>query len=355
VLRGLASFYALRADYEKSIQMAQRILRLGERLNDPTMRVEGHLILGYTTAFANDLQGGLNHLDRSISNYERNQQVASNRLITRKGQGARTIGSNPGVVALTVSALFLWMQGFPDRARMRSVEATALARNLNHPFSLGYAQFHCALLHLWLRDFESARQIAGTVIDLAEEHGFEIWSAAGTCLRGIAMVHLGMIDQGLAQFEQGMTDYRELKTPPVFYALLLYFHAGALQLASRPQESFALLNEAIQIASSDREGMLAAEFMSLTGKVLVSLSLDNASEAESWYLQAVTSARKKNAAMLELRAALGLSRLWQAQGKSEQAHQLLSEAYAKLTEGFTTPDIKEATALLSELSQKENL
>jgi len=80
------------------------------------------------------------------------------------------------------------------------------------------------------------------------------------------------------------------------------------------------------------------------------LSSNNAAEAESWYQQAVDNAQDVHAPLLELRAAMRLSRLWQAQGKKEQARKLLSEAYTKITEGFTTADLKEASALLAELS-----
>jgi predicted ATPase len=55
--------------------------------------------------------------------------------------------------------------------------------------------------------------------------------------------------------------------------------------------------------------------------------------------------------MLELRAAIGLSRLWNQQGKKEQARKVLNEAYSKITEGFTTADLKEASALLADLSE----
>jgi predicted ATPase len=73
-------------------------------------------------------------------------------------------------------------------------------------------------------------------------------------------------------------------------------------------------------------------------------------EAESWYWQAVENAQEVHAPMLELRAALRLSRLWQEQGHREQARRLLSDAYSKITEGFTTPDLKEAQAFLADLS-----
>jgi predicted ATPase len=64
----------------------------------------------------------------------------------------------------------------------------------------------------------------------------------------------------------------------------------------------------------------------------------------------LNSAREVGAAMVELQAAMRLSRLWQNQGKSEQARELLNAAYSKITEGFTTADMKEANALLAALS-----
>jgi predicted ATPase len=110
------------------------------------------------------------------------------------------------------------------------------------------------------------------------------------------------------------------------------------------------MNEAIEIASAGSGKTLTSEFLILQGGLLLALSPANAAEAESLYQQAVDNAREVHAPMLELRAAIRLSRLWQEQGKAEQARKLLSDVYAKITEGFTTADLKEAAALLAELS-----
>jgi len=61
-------------------------------------------------------------------------------------------------------------------------------------------------------------------------------------------------------------------------------------------------------------------------------------------------ARQRQAKSLELRAVMSLSRLWQQQGKKEEARQLLAEIYGWFTEGFDTKDLQEAKALLEELS-----
>ena len=160
------------------------------------------------------------------------------------------------------------------------------------------------------------------------------------------------IDQGLALIEQGLNAYRGLKTPPVFWPLLLHLCAGAYGAASRPKDGLPLLDEAIAAASSSqvRSESLTPEFLILKGDLLLALSSDNAVDAESLYQDAVNNAREVGAAMMELQAAMRLSRLWQNQGKAEEARELLSGAYSKITEGFTTADMKEASALLATLS-----
>ncbi|HKY56251.1 MAG TPA: hypothetical protein VJM08_18175, partial [Anaerolineales bacterium] len=257
---------------------------------------------------------------------------------------------NPGVICLTVSALFLWMLGFPDRAYKRATEGIMLARKLKHPYSITYALFHHGLLNLWLRNYEIAQESAQEVLELAKAHGFQIWSAVGSCLLGSARVGMYSIEEGLALIEQGINAYRGLKTPPVFWPLLLHLCAGAYNAALRPEDGLPLMDEAIEIASVGSAKTLASEFLILKGELLLVLSSKNAVEAEAWYQQAVSNAKEVHAPMLELRAALRLSRLWQGQGKAEQARKLLNDAYAKITEGFTTADLKEAKALLVTLS-----
>ena len=73
-------------------------------------------------------------------------------------------------------------------------------------------------------------------------------------------------------------------------------------------------------------------------------------EAEACFLKAIEIARQQQAKSLELRAVMSLARLWQQRGKREEARQMLAEIYGWFTEGFDTADLKEAKALLEELS-----
>jgi predicted ATPase len=115
-------------------------------------------------------------------------------------------------------------------------------------------------------------------------------------------------------------------------------------------EGLALLAEALAQAHNAEESWMEAELHRLKGELLLSLSADNYIEAEGYLHQALTVARRQQAKALELRAATSLSRLWQQQGKQTEAHQLLAQIYGWFTEGFDTPDLQDAKALLEALA-----
>ena len=149
------------------------------------------------------------------------------------------------------------------------------------------------------------------------------------------------------QTNRGIDLYQGLKTPPVFWPLLLFMRAGVYGQAGRPTEGLILIDEALAIVG---QGSVASEFYRLKGDLLLLLSPENQAEAEAWFQQALEVAQERQAKMMELRAAMSLSRLWRHQGKPEQGRRLLSDVYGRFTEGFTTADLKEARAFLADLS-----
>jgi tetratricopeptide (TPR) repeat protein len=342
VLRGLASFYEMIAENEKGLQIGQRIMELAEHLDDEDMRIEAHLVLA-ENIMGNDVQTGLDHLEKVIA------------VIGPDGSHMQRLGisSNSGVVALNVSAILLWMSGFPDQASKRSTQAVALAQKLDHPFSKSYALFHYSILNLWMGNLQAVQSGTRTLIDLATEYDFQIWSAVASMLSGAAMVFKGQIDAGIALIEPAMTVYRGLKTPPVFLPLLFSIQAGAYNLAGRPADGLHLINEAIQIGSAQSGKIFVPDIMGLKGELLLALDSGNAAEAEALFQLAVDIAREVKLPMIELRAAIRLSRLWQNQNKIQPARALLHNSYAKMTEGFGTRDMKQARMLLEQLDQSD--
>ena len=341
VLRGLSSYYVYLGEFEKAAQMGERILRLAERHSDLGMLVEGHLVLGYNLAFYKNLNEGLGHLEKAIAYFDPD---------TTRAQRFR-IGNNPGVVAFNISAFFLWMLGFPDRALERADEAVTLAKKLEQPYSMAYALFHAGMLHHWLRKPERVEEYANAVLEIAEEHEYQVWEAVGSCLRGAALADMGQPEEGLTLGRIGMDLYQVLNTPPVFWPLILYLQAEIYNQAGRPEQGLSLVDQIPDNLNSGSGKMLLPEFFRLKGDLLLAHNPKDAGEAELWYQRALEIAQELQATMMELRVALSLSRLWREQGKDEQGNQLLRGILEKFTEGFRTADLIEANEYLSKIQR----
>jgi predicted ATPase len=341
VLRGLSTFYIFLGKFEKSMAIGAQLLQLGERYDDPKARVEGHLLVGTSEGLLSHLQPAIESLEEGITEYE----------TTPHNVGRFEAGNDPGVVCHIVEAMLLWMRGFADRGRQRARQGVELAERLHHPPSIAYAHFHIGLIHLWRREPEHAAEHAQMVLDIAEEHEFSVWAAVGACLYGAATAATGAVEDGLALVEASVVQYRALKTPPVFWSSLLQFQAEVLGLAGRPEEGLACAREAMEALSLLPEPqMMSSELFMLEGTLLRAHPNRDIEAAEAAFVRAVERADQLDAAMLQLRACTTLARFWSEQGKTEPARELLSRAYDRLTEGFTTPDLVEASDLLDVLS-----
>jgi predicted ATPase/class 3 adenylate cyclase len=337
VLRGLASFYNLRAEFDKGAQLGREILRLAEHQDDRSMLVDGHLVLGSNLAFLDDLHGGLEHLDQALACSEPQQ----------RGAGRFRLGNHPAVACFTTSAFILWWLGYPDRALERANAGVALAIELEHPFSTAFALFHSAVLHLWRREPELVRDRAMKVLDLVENHEFQIWYAAGTCLQGAADAAMGRHEEGLAGIRQGMALYQGLRSPPVFWPLLLYVQSGACGEAGRAAEGLALIEDALELAGRGAGSTLLPEFQLRRGDLLSVGPGGSAAGAERCFQHAFDLARGLDARMPQLRAATRLYRLSRGRADADERRRVLTAVHGTFTEGFTTADLAEAEDLLA--------
>jgi predicted ATPase len=119
-------------------------------------------------------------------------------------------------------------------------------------------------------------------------------------------------------------------------------------MVEQTEDALALLTDALAAVETSEERFYEAELYRLKGELL--LMQGNEAEAEASFQKAIEVARMQEAKSWELRATVSLCRLRQQQGKREEAHPMLAEIYGWFTEGFGTPDLKEAQALLEELS-----
>jgi predicted ATPase len=224
-----------------------------------------------------------------------------------------------------------------------------LAHELAHPYTLTFAWVCAAIVSQFRRDVSAVREQAAAAVTLSTEQSFPLWAAYGTSLRGWALAIQDQGEAGLAQIRQGIVASRAtgaaLFAP--FYGTMLADVAAHL---GHTADGLQALAEAHALVEQHEERWWEAEICRLRGVLLLRQTETPQAEAEAWLRRALDVARRQEAKALELRAAMSLSRLWQQQGKPDEARVLLTEIYGWFTEGFDTVDLQEAEALLEELS-----
>ena len=120
----------------------------------------------------------------------------------------------------------------------------------------------------------------------------------------------------------------------------------------QPEAGLTALAEALTLAETTGERWYESEIYRLKGELLLQGSSENSTEAKTCFHHALDIARNQQAKSLELRAAMSLARLWQQQGKRQEAHDLLAPVYGWFTEGFDTADLMDAKALLEALEEE---
>ena len=331
----LAIFPYVRGEHQKARELGEEALSLAQQNEDPLLLTVCHWHLGYVLFGLGEYRSARTHLQQVISFYKP-QEHHRDLVILR--------GSDAGVGALAYDGCCLWCLGYPEQALERSQEALALARALDHAFSLADVLCFAGCT------FNQMRRNAGALLDHAEELtqlsldlGFSSFRATGAAYRGEALVKLGQVQQGIAQIREALAS-RQSKDVHCYSSGMLGALADALAKAGEPEAGLATLAEALNLVEEKHERYCEAELLRLRAEMLLAQGDDAGAEAS--FLKAIEVARSQSARSWELRAATGLARLWQKQGKGDEAREMLAGVYGWFSEGFDTPDLREARALL---------
>jgi len=204
---------------------------------------------------------------------------------------------------------------------------------------------------------------------LSTQHGFPFFGALGAILHGGALAEHGRATEGILQIQEGLAAWQHPGADVRSYPFALL--AEAYKKAGQTNEGLTALAETLNRIEKNKEQWWAAELHRLKGELTLQLgirglglgtgpaspqtpspqSLDpSEAEAEACFHKAIAIAQKQHAKSWELRTATSLARLWQSQGKTTEARDLLALVYNWFTEGFDTADLRDAKALLEELS-----
>jgi TOMM system kinase/cyclase fusion protein len=340
VLWGVWYVYNLRGEHRRARELGEELLSLAQRIQDPDLLLEAHHAVWAILFFAGELAAARPHLEEGVRLYDPQRH----RL-----HAARYTGHDPGVCCRVLTAQSLWLLGYPDQAVASSQVAIEVAQQLAHPYSVAFAMSFAAMLHQCRCEASLTHARAEAILTLGTEQGNPQVVERGLCLRGWALAASGHEEEGITQIRQALAAYRSAgatRDRPYYLALL----AEASAQGGQTIEGLEASAEALALMATSGVRWWEAELHRLKGELLLQRSSAPPGEAESCFHQALAVARAQQAKSLELRAATSLSRLWQQQGKRDEAHQLLAPIYGWFTEGFDTADLQEAKALLETLS-----
>lgn len=339
VLFGLWTYYTTRAEHKRAWGLGKQLLHLAQNAQDEHLILQAHHSLWTSCFVVGDFVSACQNFEQGLAIYDPQRHHA---------QAFRYGGHDPGVCGASFAGPILFCLGCPDQALQRGHEALALAQELSHPVSLTAALRWLAALHQLRREEQAVQERADEALALATSHEYPLFVGWATTLRGWALARQGMKEAGIALIRQGLATYQATGATldrPYMLALL----ADALLNNGQIEKGMHTVNEALTIVQETGERYFESELYRLNGELL-SIRGEPVSVVEANFQEAIDISRQQEARSLELRAAMSLARLWQSQGKQREARQMLAAIYGWFTEGFDTADLKEAEALLREMS-----
>jgi predicted ATPase len=342
VLFALWSFRITRAEHQGAHAVAEQLLDLAQRQHDPALLMGAHFALGPLLYQVGAFALARTHLEQVITLDDFQRHATPHTTPWWDTQ-------NLEVSCRSRLARILWDLGYPDQAVQQDREALSIAHALAHPYSLSVTLLETARLHGRRREWQTVQTHAEAILALATEHGFAAFMAQGTLLRGTALAAQGQKVEGLAQMRQALAALRATGRGSGMPARLAQL-AEVYRQVGQVDEGLHLLVEALAVVDATGERRDEAELHRLHGELLLQQAVPDAPAAEVCFQRALDVARHLEAKSLELHAAMSLARLWQQQGKRQEAHDLLAPVYGWFTEGFDTADLQEAKALLDALA-----
>jgi tetratricopeptide (TPR) repeat protein len=340
VLQGLYRFHLLRAQLRTANELIVQFFRLAPDLHDIALMQEGYMDLGLIAYYRGDLVAARARLEHSL------RLCDTPRLSTILFPNGYEYGVRHGFYGMMV----LWLLGYADQAEQWKQDFLAQAQQVEHTPSQASTQLFTSLFTQHLRDVTATQAYTEATLDLAAAQGFEHRIIQGRMMQGWVLAMQGDAATGVAHIQQGLEALQSLNQKlyrPYYLSLLAEAYAQAGQL----EAGLSTLDAALTLVEVTEERWWEAELYRLKGELLLRLPLPDIPQATSCFHQALDVARRQQAKSLELRAALSLSRLWQQQGKRDQARQLLTEVYSWFTEGFETSDLQEARVWLEALTE----
>jgi len=337
ILFGLWAYALVRADLKQSIEIGEELIERGQQTGDPVMIIPGYWAMGVSSFWLGDFVASANYFREVLTRYDPAQHE----------MWLHGYGEDPGADCRGWLPWVLWSLGFPDQALQAVEDLNALLDQLGHAYSRAFAGSLTVSSYVEWKDYGEALQMAQDIISISDKHGFDLPKGSTALYLSRALIGLGHVEQGIAQMKELIPILQGIGVLTSFSRYQLWFAEGYLEMGEINKGLHAL-SIAMGHIEKTGERLYEADIYRVKGDLLLADGVD-AVEVEALYQNGIAVAQKQQAKSRELRAAMRLARLWQSQGKTDEAREVLSEIYDWFSEGFDTADLKEARALLVEL------
>jgi class 3 adenylate cyclase/tetratricopeptide (TPR) repeat protein len=324
-----------RGHYPAAREAGEDLLETARREDDSGRLLEAHHSLWPTLAAMGESLAALPHIERGIALYDPARHASQTFMYA---------GHDPGACCRYHLAMIHWLLGRPDSALAALKDALLLAEQLQHPQTTIIALWFGAWIHYERGDHDIALAYCDQIPLLANKHGLRMWN-------DISMVAPHLLG-GQPLTMEALAQVRDsLDATGSFTAWRRSFVLTSLAklhgIAGHAEEGRRVL------ASIDERNLTSVygpEIARTEGELILGSRSPSLAEAERSFSRAIDLAHQRGQKSFELRATTSLARLWQKQGKREDAHRMLSGVYSSFTEGFDTADLRSAASLLKELA-----
>jgi class 3 adenylate cyclase/tetratricopeptide (TPR) repeat protein len=294
-----------------------------------------HVAFANALGLTGDFVGAKKHYDQALAIYD----PAEHRpLATRSGRDI-------GVTLLAFRSNCVWLLGYPAASLNDAQRALKDARETGQPTTLMYALLQAAFNHIHCGNYADANAAVDELIALADDKGTPYFKAVGIAARGWLFARIGKASDAIQAIASVWPHFGQLERLFMNHGI-----CGIWQWLTRNLASSTMLGVALKKVERSKEKWAEAEANRIAGEIALKSLAPDTETAEKYFDRALAVARQQQAKSWELRAAISLARLWRDQGKLPQSRELLAPVYSWFTEGFDTRDLKDAKALLEELT-----
>lgn len=341
-LWGLWSHLLNRSRFRDALALAYRFADIAARRSELNDSYVGHRMIGYILHLLGRQTEARQHLEHMVKGY----------VVPTTGDQIIRFVFEQKVMARCFLARILWLQGSFDTAMAEVEDIVASAEAADDRLTLCQVLVQAACpVALFADDMPLARRFITRLVDESARDGIEFWQVWGQCFAGVLAVREGNLSIGIKHLGDALGRLRSISYG-VYYIVFLAEYAQALAKAGELERADACLAEALARSAENEEGWFASELFRLAGEfALLANRPDAAGEAESRLMKALAIAREQEAVFWEIKVAVSLARLRQAQGRSAEAIALLSPLILRCGREIDKPVVRDATVLLDRLAR----